>query len=313
MDCTLLLKKDILKALPKSDEQRLAFLCAVTKSRGGIDVYKKSTSLTYEFDDKDEALSILDMVKEQVEGDVFFLQKGVGEKVTFCVQLKDKVASDLLKRLNLSRYEQEGFVVDDGVDYILSIQESEDFFAFFKGVVLTSGQLRFPDENYSNYCLQIKLSSERYAEAIKQKMLAFDIDLKISEMKTNYVLQSRNSQEIEDMLAMCSANECVFKLNNIIAERDKSNEFNRQSNLYMANLARAVSGASKYIAAIELLTENGVLQQQEKKLRDVAKARIEYEDDSMRELAEKLSMSKTSLSRYLNRLLELAEEENGRK
>ncbi|MDE6614204.1 MAG: DNA-binding protein WhiA, partial [Clostridia bacterium] len=186
------------------------------------------------------------------------------------------------------------------------------FFAFFKGVVLTAGQLRFPDENYSNYLLQIKLSSERYAVAIRDKMLAHDIDLKMSETKTNYILQSRNSKEIEDMLAMCSASECVFKLNNIIAERDKSNEFNRQSNLYMANLARAVSGASKYINAIEYLTGKGVLQQQEKKLRDVAKARIEYEDDSMRELAEKLSMSKTSLSRYLNRLLELESEERGR-
>ena len=313
MDCTALLKKDILNALPESDGQKLAFLCAVTKSRGGIDVYKKSTSLTYEFDDKDEALAVLDMVKEQVEGDVFFLQKGSQDNLTFCVQLKDKVASDLLKKLNLSRYEQDGFVIDDGVDYILSLKESEDFFAFFKGVVLTSGQLRFPDENYSNYSMQIKLSNERYGEAIRQKMTDFGIDLKMSETKTNYILQSRNSQEIEDMLAMCSASECVFKLNNVIAERDKSNEFNRQSNLYMANLARAVTGASKYINAIELLTQNGVLQRQEKKLRDVAKARIEYEDDSMRELAEKLSMSKTSLSRYLNRLLELAEEENGRK
>ncbi|MBD5101036.1 MAG: DNA-binding protein WhiA [Clostridiales bacterium] len=313
MDCTALLKKDILNALPESDGQKLAFLCAVTKSRGGIDVYKKSTSLTYEFDDKDEALAVLDMVKEQVEGDVFFIQKGSQDNLTFCVQLKDKVASDLLKQLNLSRYEQDGFVIDNGVDYILSLKESEDFFAFFKGVVLTSGQLRFPDENYSNYSMQIKLSNERYGEAIRQKMTDFGIDLKMSETKTNYILQSRNSQEIEDMLAMCSASECVFKLNNVIAERDKSNEFNRQSNLYMANLARAVTGASKYINAIEFLTQNGVLQQQEKKLRDVAKARIEYEDDSMRELAEKLSMSKTSLSRYLNRLLELAEEENGRK
>ena len=150
MDCTALLKKDILNALPESDGQKIAFLCAVTKSRGGIDVYKKSTSLTYEFDDKGEALAVLDMVKEQVEGDVFFLQKGNQDNLTFCVQLKDKVASDLLKKLNLSRYEQDGFVIDDGVDYILSLKESEDFFAFFKGVVLTSGQLRFPDENYSN-------------------------------------------------------------------------------------------------------------------------------------------------------------------
>ena len=312
MDNTLELKKDILKALPKEREQKLAFLCAVTKGRGGIDVYKKSISLTYEFDDKDEALAILDLVKDEVVGEVFFLQKSVGEKILYCVQLKDDVANAFLKTLHLNHFEDGNFVIDDSIDFVLSMNDAEEFFAFFKGVVLTSGQLKFPDAEYSNYSLQMKLSNERYAQVLKDKLLEFDIDIKESETKTNYILQSRNSKEIEDMLAMCSANDCVFKLNNILAERDKSNEFNRQSNLYMANLARAVSGASKYINAIEFLEKKGVLQQQEKKLRDVAKARVEYEDDSMRELAEKLSMSKTGLSRYLNRLLELAEEENGR-
>ncbi|MDE6759025.1 MAG: DNA-binding protein WhiA [Clostridia bacterium] len=312
MDCTVELKNDILKSLPQKREQKLAFLCAVTKSRGGIDVYKKSISLTYEFEDKGEALAILDMVKEEVGGEVFFIQKSAGEKVVFCVQLKDSVANGFLKTLNLSHYDEGSFVIDDAVDYMLALRQGEEFFAFFKGVVLTVGQLRFPDSEYSNYLLQMKLSNERYAQALREKMLEFDIDLKMSETRTSYVLQSRNSKEIEDMLAMCSANDCVLKLNNIIAEREQTNEFNRQSNFYMANLARAVSGASKYINAIEFLTQKGVLQQQEKKLRDVAKARMEYEDDSMRELAEKLSMSKTSLARYLNRLLELAEEENGR-
>ncbi len=311
MDYTLELKKDILKSLPRKRECRLAFLYAVTKSRGGIDVYKKSISLTYEFEDKEEALAVLEMVKEEIDGDAYFLQKG-DKKIIYCVQLKDEVANSFLKTLDLNRFEKGSFVAGDVGKYISSLSDTEEFFSFFKGAVLTDGQLKFPDADYSNYSMQIKLASEDYAQALKEKMAQFDINLKIGLTKTNVVLQSRNSKEIEDMLAMCSANDCVFKLNNIIAEREQSNEFNRVSNLYMANLARAVSSAGKYKEAIEFLTQNGVLQMQDKKLRQVAKARIEYEDDSMSELAKKLSMSKTSLSRYLNRLLELAEEENGR-
>ncbi|MDE6188681.1 MAG: DNA-binding protein WhiA [Clostridia bacterium] len=313
MDYTLELREDILKTIPAKGKCKLAFLCAVTKCRAGIDIYRKSITLTYEFEDKPEALAIVELIKEQVEGDVFFTQKGTGQNIKYAVQLKDSVANAFLALLKLSRFEGEEFIVDDGSEYISSITQSEEFFAFFKGLALSQGQLRFPDGEYSNYCLQIKTSDGHFAEAVREKMAEYDVDLKISVTKTNYILQSRNSKEIEDMLAMCGATNCIFKLNNVIAEREQSNEFNRQSNLYMANLARAVSGASKYKNAIEFLSEKGILQQQDRKLRDVAKARIEYEDDSMRELAEKLSMSKTSLARYLNRLLELEEEYNGRK
>ncbi len=311
MDYTLELKKDILKSLPRKREHKLAFLYAITKSKGGIDVYKKSISLTYEFEEKDESLAVLGLIKEEIDGEAYFLQKG-DKKVIYCVQLKDEVANAFLKSLDLSRFENGSFVVGDAGKYLESIEDPEEFFSFFKGVVLTDGQLKFPDAEYSNYSLQIKLPGEDYAQAIREKMSAFSIDLKMSLTKTSVVLQSRNSKEIEDMLAMCSASDCVLRLNNILVEREQANEFNRVSNLYMANLARAVSSAGKYKDAIEYLTEKGILQNQEKKLREVAKARIEYEDDSMSELAKKLSMSKTSLSRYLNRLLELAEEENGR-
>ena len=312
MDYTQELKEDILNNIPTKSKSRLAFLFAVTKCRAGIDVFKKSIQLTYEFEDKRDALAILDIVKEYVEGDVFFTQKGTGQKALYVVQLKDVDANSLLAKVKLSHFQGSRFLVYDGSEYVSAIKRSDEFYAFFKGLALAQGQLRFPDAEYSNYLLQIKLSDGRFAQAVKTKMAEYNIDLKLSATKTHFILQSRNSKEIEDMLAMCGASQCIFKLNNVIAEREQSNEFNRVSNLYMANLARAISGASKYIDAIKFLKEKGILQQQDKKLRDVAEARLKYEDDSMSELASKLSMSKTSLSRYLNRLLELGEEHNGR-
>ncbi len=202
MDYTLELKKDILKSLPRKRECRLAFLYAVTKSRGGIDVYKKSISLTYEFEDKEEALAVLEMVKEEIDGDAYFLQKG-DKKIIYCVQLKDEVANSFLKTLDLNRFEKGSFVAGDVGKYISSLSDTEEFFSFFKGAVLTDGQLKFPDADYSNYSMQIKLASEDYAQALKEKMAQFEqkrYETQLAVMQTGKQDEEK-FKEVQDLYA----------------------------------------------------------------------------------------------------------------
>ena len=79
------------------------------------------------------------------------------------------------------------------------------------------------------------------------------------------------------------------------------------SNFYMANYNKSVAGARKYIDAIKVLQDNGTLDVLDKKLQTVARARSEREDETMQELADRLKMSKTSLSRALNKLLAISE------
>ena len=82
----------------------------------------------------------------------------------------------------------------------------------------------------------------------------------------------------------------------------------------MAHYKKAVDSAQKYLQAIEVLQQSGELDKADKKLKAVALARVENYDASMQELADILGTSKTSLSRYLNKLLDIAKKvENGRK
>ena len=76
----------------------------------------------------------------------------------------------------------------------------------------------------------------------------------------------------------------------------------------MAHYKKAVDSAQKYLQAIEVLQQSGELDKVDKKLKAVALARVENYDASMQELADILGTSKTSLSRYLNKLLTLAEQ-----
>ncbi|MDE5756288.1 MAG: DNA-binding protein WhiA [Clostridia bacterium] len=317
MNFTDRLKDDLLKSIPKGPtarQERFAFLCALTKMRGGIDVYKNSISLTYELDSAEDVTNIAGMLKEFTAGETFFVVDGRKGDKTPKLQIKDKYANKLLADMSLSHFDGDKFVFDDGIEYLRSVIGKETFQAYFKGILYGGAKVQFPDEDYPNYCLQIFFSDTAYCKSIVKVLQDMDISVKVYERKSVNILQSRNSNDIADILALAGAVDSVLELNNIIAEREKENEFNRQSNLYMAHYKKAVDSAQKYLQAIEYLQESGALDRLDDKLKAVAIARVENNDASMQELADILGTSKTSLSRYLNKLLDIAKEmKNGRK
>ncbi|MDE6275341.1 MAG: DNA-binding protein WhiA [Clostridia bacterium] len=317
MNFTVELKDDLFKSISQSPDgagERFAFLCALTKMRGGIDVYKKSISLTYELDSASDVTNIAGMLKEFTAGETFFVVDGRKGDKTPKLQIKDKYANELLKCMSLSHFEGDKFVFDDGMNYLESTFEKDLFQSYFKGVLYGGAKLQFPDEDYGNYCLQIFFSDMAFCENIVKVLERMELSVKVYERKSVIVLQSRSGNDIADILALAGAVDSALKLNNIIAERDNENQFNRQSNLYMAHYKKAVDSAQKYLQAIEFLQSSGQLDRLDDKLKAVALARVENNDASMQELADMLGTSKTSLSRYLGKLLTLAEEKkNGRK
>lgn len=311
MNFTVELKDDLIKSLSKSPQdvsERFAFLCALTKMRGGIDVYKKSISLTYELDSAEDVYNIAGMLKEFTAGETFFVVDGRKGEKTPKLQIKDKYANELLRAMGLSHFEGENFVFDDGMGYLESTFEKDLFQAYFRGALYGGVKLQFPDEDYGNYCLQIFFSDMMLCERIVKALEEMNISVKVYGRKSAYVLQSRSGNDIADILALAGAMDSVIKLNNIIAERDNENQFNRQSNLYMAHYKKAVVSAQKYLQAIEILQKSGQLDRLDEKLKAVAIARMENNDASMQELADMLGTSKTSLSRYLGKILTLAEK-----
>ncbi|MDE6361435.1 MAG: DNA-binding protein WhiA [Clostridia bacterium] len=311
MNFTSQLKNDLLRSISQDSEarqDRFAFLRALIKMRGGIDVYKKSISLTLELDSFEDVSDIAAMLKEFTDGETFFVVDGRKGEKTPKLQLKDKYANELLSSMSLSHFEGDKFVFEDEEGYFKSILDKEIFQAYFKGILYGGAKLQFPDEEYPNYCLQIFFSDTAFCNRIVKALEDMDISVKVYERKSVNILQARSGNDIADMLALAGAVDSVLQLNNIMAEREKENDFNRQSNLYMAHYKKAVDSAQKYLQAIEYLQEIGELDKVDEKLKAVAVARVENYDASMQELADILGTSKTSLSRYLNKLLTLAEQ-----
>ena len=150
MNYTAELKDDLIKSISQSHDgapERFAFLCALTKMRGGIDVYKKSIGLTYELDCAEDVSNIASMLKEFTAGETFFVVDGRKGDKTPKLQIKDKYAGELLRDMRLSHFDGENFVFDDGMGYLESILESDLFQAYFKGVLYGGAKLQFPDED----------------------------------------------------------------------------------------------------------------------------------------------------------------------
>ena len=317
MNFTPDLKNDLYKSISNSStsrQERFDFLCALTKMRGGIDVHKKSISLTYELDSAGEVAEVAGLLKEFTAGETFFVVDGRKGDKTPKLQIKDNYANELLKSMGLSHFEEGEFVFSDGLQLLENTLKNNSFQAYFKGVLYGGAKLQFPDDDYPNYCLQIFFADMTYCERIVKLLESMDISVKVYERKSVNILQSRSSNDIADILALAGASDSVLQLNNVMAKREYENEFNRQSNFYMANLKKTVDGAQKYLQAIEFLDKSGALEKCDEKLQRVAKARAEDEEASMHELAIKLGMSKTTLSRHLGKLLTMAEENrNGRK
>lgn len=317
MNFTSQLKSDLLKSIlqaPEARQDRFAFLRALVKMRGGIDVYKKSITLTLELDSFEDVSDVAAMLKEFTDGEIFFVVDGRKGDKTPKLQIKDKYANELLSSMSLSHFEGDKFVFEDEEGYFRGILDKDMFQPYFKGIVYGGAKLQFPDEEYPNYCLQIFFSDVAFCERIVKVLEDMEISVKVYERKSVNILQSRSGNDIADILALAGAVDSVLQLNNIMAEREKENDFNRQSNLYMAHYKKAVDSAQKYLQAIEVLQQSGELDKVDKKLKAVALARVENYDASMQELADILGTSKTSLSRYLNKLLDIAKKvENGRK
>ena len=90
--------------------------------------------------------------------------------------------------------------------------------------------------------------------------------------------------------------------------RDMRNSVNRMTNAEMANIQKTADAANKQVQQILLIADEiGDLDLLPKKLRDIAKVRLEHPDDSLAEIGELLEISKSGANHRIRKLKELAQ------
>ncbi len=178
--------------------------------------------------------------------------------------------------------------------------------AFLKGAFLGGGILVDPIKNYN---LEFLTPSESVCKDFKTFLAEIGFDFKKTERKNNFVLYSRQSETICDILSLVGAFGAQMEILNVKIEKEMRNDWNRVANSENANFDKVITASVKQLRAIEKLEDSIGLDALPQELRDVAVLRKANKDLSLEALGGLMSpkLSKSGINHRMKKILDMAE------
>lgn len=185
--------------------------------------------------------------------------------------------------------------------------------AFLRGAFLAAGSINTPEKNYH---FEIACATEAKAEQIQNVLRSFDIDSKIILRKKNYVTYIKEGEQIVNVLNIMEAHVALMEFENVRILKDIRNSVNRKFNCETANINKTVSAAVKQKLDIEYIRDTVGFEGLAEGLEDIAKARLERPEASLKELGAALDppVGKSGVNHRLRKLSSIADalrEERG--
>lgn len=178
--------------------------------------------------------------------------------------------------------------------------------AFLRGAFLAAGSMSDPEKSYH---FEIACATNEKAEQIRQVMQGFSLDAKIVQRKRHYVVYLKEGTQIADALNVMEAHTALMEFENVRILKEMRNEVNRKVNCETANLNKTVSASVKQIEDIKFIQEKSGFDELPDALRDIALARLNYPEASLKELGEMVtpSVGKSGVNHRLRKLSEMAD------
>ena len=185
--------------------------------------------------------------------------------------------------------------------------------AYIIGAFLGSGSCTLPrlEDTRSGYHLEIVFSGQKTADSFLQLLADYEILAKYVERKGTYVVYLKNLGAISDFLHLIGAETALQKLDALASEKEERNHINRVANCLQKNYDKSVLASVQQIRAIEMIAEKVGLQELDEPLCEVAQARMADKEASLKELAERLGITKSCLNHRLRKLVRMAEDLSG--
>lgn len=179
------------------------------------------------------------------------------------------------------------------------------FYAFLRGAVLSGGYFSDP---LSGYHFELVTPYYVTAKSVLELMNRYGIPCKNVVRRSNYVVYLKDSQQIYNLLYRLGARSAAFELMNVKIEKETNNNNNRVDNCVAYNMDKALNKAVEQIRAIEKIQSTIGLSALPEDLLFVAVLRKENPTANLNELNALCNgkMSKPSLSRKLNKIIELS-------
>ena len=168
------------------------------------------------------------------------------------------------------------------------VKNDDTISGYLAGAFLAAGSVNSPVT--SNYHLEIALNSENYTKWLAKLFAKYknsNIEPKITTRRDQYVLYFKKSDQISNFLIMIGAVSSCLEFEDVRADRDLNNSYNRLTNMDTANMKRTIETGSRQAEEIALIDQIlGIDNITNLKERELCKLRLGNEAASLQELAD---------------------------
>ncbi|MFV0246676.1 MAG: DNA-binding protein WhiA [Mycoplasmatales bacterium] len=201
----------------------------------------------------------------------------------YIIRLSHKI-QDMLFDLDLIDNAKSNIILS--LNKIVHNFDEEQTMIYIRTCFICCGTVNDP-RRIKQYHLEFTSQNEEYLKEIQKVLKEYEINLKISKRRNNIPLYLNKSEEIADILKYMGSTNMLFEYEDIRIQRDMVTNLNRMNNADIANEEKSIKAAQKQIKAIKLLKEKNKFSELSQKTKDIAKLRIENEEDSLLELSKK--------------------------
>ena len=310
------IKKEIMKAGFENACCKTAALSAFLRATGSI--IRSGPQIGFEFVTESETIAAFFIALLE---DLYGAELKIVQASTDNRNGKDRLAFQCLSEKSLYILAELG-IVERGEGESVSLKLEMDRYivendccklAYIKGAFLGSGSCTLPklDDTRSGYHLEVVFYNKLLADGYCDLLAEYEILAKSVERKNSRVVYLKSRENISDFLALIGAEGALKKLIELADKKDERNQLNRVANCLQMNFDKSVVASVKQIRAIEVIDEAIGVANLESALRETAEVRLADKEGSLKELAERLGISKSCLNHRLRKLIKIAENIEG--
>lgn len=180
--------------------------------------------------------------------------------------------------------------------------------AFLRGAFLVCGNATDPNKGYHlEFAAPYKnLAGDLYT--LLGEAEPFQISSSLVRRPGGYGVYLKDSGQIENLLTFLGATGASMELMQVKMYKEVKNNINRKTNFETANMDKTYSASARQIAAIAAISDTMGLGSLPENLQELAALRLSDPELTLRQLGERLGISRSGVNHRLQKLLEIGEK-----
>ena len=247
----------------------------------------------------------------KLENDNFIIKTADAENQKNIIDICDFISSKA--KLNYSVNNGEILINKDFLRFSTFVEIRNNIFKceecqnnFLKAVFVLRGTINSPEKSRR---LEFVFKDKNDSDAIFELMSNILLEPKRSTRQGKYILYLKDSEKIEDFLALIGAKNAYFDFMNSEIEKQMRNNANRVANCDSANISKSIQASQRYIDIINELIENKKIDLLSEELKETALKRAEFKELNLKDLGHMLNppVSKSGVHHRLEKIVEFYE------